>query len=211
MFNSLSIIGLDSTHEDEVAALMCETFLREPLTVAAGVPEERYLGFCREVFRQAVNENLAFGVLDGEKVVAFWMCEEDRSFQEKEVHASSSPLEEMEPIFELLERVHAQVPEAAKSIFGIQDLTREKILHMFMVGVRSTHTGRGITGWFTSAVLERAKVCGFTLATVEATNPGSEKPLLQLGFSRGGSVRYDKAPFDQIQRCDHCELLLKKI
>ncbi len=219
--NNFQAIALDSSHEDEVSQLICETFMTEPLTVASKISHNAFLPFCRNTFRDAVKNQLAFGAIEqgSKEIAAYWICEEDRSFSDTSQTPPPLDTAELEPIFELLGRVHEMVPTAAKEIFGIQDITSEKILHMFMVGVRQKYLGRGVASFLTQEVLHFAKERGFTLVVVEATNPGSQVPLLKLGFSQGGEVLYDSPPFEKVSDlyrdrpypCDRCLLLIKRL
>jgi len=215
---ALDLLGEDD--EEETVNLMCDTFLEEPLTKACKISRERYIQFCIDVFREAVKQQFAYGFFDLEvnKLSSFWICEEDHSFDGNDEFVDII-IPEMMPIFDILEKVHGKLGDALFDLCNAQDLRREKILHMFMVGVNPRYRGENIAHRFTKEILEINTNLGFTIAAVEATNPGSRKFLEDLGFKNGGEVLYDKPPFDTIpslfnskkHKCDRTTLLLKRI
>ncbi len=69
-------------------------------------------------------------------------------------------------------------------------------LHLFMLGVQTTHAGQGIGRGLVSAALQNARALGYTMAITEATGGGSQHIFRQLGFVERITQKYSDYRFE---------------
>ena len=160
---------------DEMAALLGEVFSqRDPPAVATGLTSADFEHFVRLLCPKAADEKLSIvarATETGEMVGAL-LAEDSASVMPEGMHTLSP---RFDPVFDILGQLDAAYRKG-------QPPRHRECLHLFLLGVARSHTGRGIGHGLVTACLKHAAPHGFQIAVTEATNSTSQHIFRKQGF-----------------------------
>ncbi len=161
---------------EEMARLLGEVFSRQdPPAVAVGLTPSEFEAFVRLFCPKAAVEGLTIVARQaGTRELVGALLTEDSALTVPDGMDRLSP--KFEPIFDILGQLEAEYRSG-------QAVRPGELLHLFLLGVAESVTGRGVAQRLVSMCLEHGARKGYRLAVTEATNKVSQHIFRKLGFA----------------------------
>lgn len=160
---------------DEMATLLADTFSRfDPPAVAAGITPKEFKEFVQIFSSNAVSDGLTIVAKTaemGEMVGALLTEDVTTPLPVGLDHMSGK----FDPIFDILDQLNTEY-------WQDKELNPGEYLHLFLLGVAPSSTGRGIAQQLVKVCIENGLQKGYRVGVTEATNNVSQHIFHQQGF-----------------------------
>jgi ribosomal protein S18 acetylase RimI-like enzyme len=168
---------------DAMVRLLGEAFSRrDPPALAAGLTASEFEAFARLYCPKAAVEGLTVVARHaGTRDLVGVVLTEDAASGPPDGMAHLSP--KFEPIFDILGRLDVAYK-------GDRIVRPGELLHLFLLGVAESATGRGVAQHLVSTCLQHGARRGYRMAVTEATNRTSQHLFRKLGFTERARQSY---------------------
>jgi len=166
----------DPRDADEMVRLLGDEFSRrDPPNVAVGLTAVEFEELVRAFCPRAAAERLTIVARrsDTGELVGVLLAEDGASPAPDGMDRLS---EKFRPIFDLLGHLNAEY-------WGERTVPHGEALHLFLLGVAESASGRGVARQLVTRCLARGARRGYRLAVTEATNRVSQHVFRTLGFA----------------------------